>query len=285
MHALVAHIDILGFREMINLAEKTSKTEELFFKIESTLSTLNDYKNEKFIIKQFSDNICISCDFSGHGPDLVNFISNISSIQLHFATDYGIFVRGGVTVGNHFQSDNTIVSPAYIEAYFLETQLAKYPRIITHPKLTKQFYSITKTMAEKSPLLGFYQNLLIDTVDGTHWINYLIWPLLNFTMAIRNSESLLGFWSENKHWLIRHRDKLKIEVCKNLDHLDSLQSIAIAQKHYWLIHQHNRACELYSEVFEQVMSNFGKDFSDSLKIEMEFSTWKIDRQPLWSSYK
>ena len=76
--------------------------------------------------KLFSDCMCISCD--NFGSNLYYMLNELSYLQFSLASQ-GLFVRGAITYGPHFENDRIIFSEALIRAYELE-QKANYPRII-----------------------------------------------------------------------------------------------------------------------------------------------------------
>jgi hypothetical protein len=45
------------------------------------------------------------------------------------------FSRGGITIGSYYSDDNIIFSGGLVEAYTLESKIAKYPRIVVSPKM------------------------------------------------------------------------------------------------------------------------------------------------------
>lgn len=47
----------------------------------------------------------------------------------------GIFTRGAITIGLYYSDENIIFSGGLVEAYNLESKVAKYPRIIVSDKL------------------------------------------------------------------------------------------------------------------------------------------------------
>jgi len=76
----------------------------------------------------FSDCICSSSPFT---PDNVfRFIYALEAIQMNLASN-GVFIRGGIAIGKHFENERMIVSEGLIEAYLLESKQAVFPRIIT----------------------------------------------------------------------------------------------------------------------------------------------------------
>src|SRR5260370_26785242 len=82
------------------------------------------YRNET---RMFSDCICSSSRFE---PDNVfKFIYTIEALQMNLACS-GVFVRGGIAIGRHFENPRMIVSEGLIDAYLLESKEAIVPRVV-----------------------------------------------------------------------------------------------------------------------------------------------------------
>jgi hypothetical protein len=88
----------------------------------------------------------------------------------------GYFMRGGITVGDIFVDDRTIFGPAMNSAYKLESEFAKYPRIVLDPTLLQEF--------EREPLLRnhkhdiptekkYLRDLVKQDADGLYFLDYL----------------------------------------------------------------------------------------------------------------
>jgi hypothetical protein len=123
---VVAFIDVLGFRDAVNGATKTPEKviEDIQKAFTDSLTFLQNSPAKKWSsIRMFSDCICISAE-KEHVLDL---LAELAFVQLSFATNE-LFVRGGVSIGNHFEDDQIIFSRGLIGAYDLE-QRTTYPRI------------------------------------------------------------------------------------------------------------------------------------------------------------
>lgn len=142
--ALVAFIDILGFKNMVT-DYFSGKNKESLLTLENTLkasevhaitfakNVLKQYKIE-VIFKQFSDCVSISMPISEKNESqLLGSISvfiGIVRFYQYILLDNSIMVRGGISIGPHMESTNMIFSEALIKSYKLETEKAIYPRIL-----------------------------------------------------------------------------------------------------------------------------------------------------------
>ena len=164
---MVAFIDLLGFRELVSLSalhqdaaehiyaflvkiQKDQVESEFYADVEtigldesqsgafywelSDKSQSIVRKHYQVEITQFSDSLVLSCERNDKSTSrlLMQYIAKLMVNAFHA----GIFLRGGVTSGllSH-KSGGPLFGPALIEAYFLESQCAKWPRILISPKL------------------------------------------------------------------------------------------------------------------------------------------------------
>ncbi len=156
---LIAFIDILGFKEIVRSSEADDTKLDL---IHSVLDFLKDWeKSEKWNLKlveieedaqkkgvesfdirgktnstSFSDSIVVSVKVE----DNINEMASTLIVNLCFIgaklIEKGVLFRGGLTIGNLIHNDNgTVFGQGLIEAYQLESNNAKFPRIILSDKL------------------------------------------------------------------------------------------------------------------------------------------------------
>lgn len=144
----VAYFDVLGYKEYF----KKDKTQILDFTQKLHLAT-NDTKNSlKFLTNSlllghlgnlkinhsiFSDNIVVYMKAT-HSPfekiRLLTFLTTICDIQRHFVNDYGLLIRGSVTMGPFLATNNCIAGQALIDVVEAE-KAAIFPRITIQPSI------------------------------------------------------------------------------------------------------------------------------------------------------
>ena len=156
---LVAFIDILGFKEIVKQSEKDSSRIELIYSVLSYLKNWEVPKKwnlkfveieedaqkkgiERFDIRNktnstsFSDSIVVSVkvenDINEVASTLIVNLAYIGAILF----EQGILFRGGLTIGNIIHDEHgTVFGQGLIDAYKLESNNSKYPRIILSDKL------------------------------------------------------------------------------------------------------------------------------------------------------
>lgn len=82
----------------------------------------------------------------------------------------GYFCRGAITKGKLFHHKRIIFGSAYIRAYELEGELAKYPRIIVDPKILL-FFDLSDNKVPLAP--AFFGK----DADGLYYQRFLTWFL------------------------------------------------------------------------------------------------------------
>ncbi len=132
----VAFLDILGFK---NLVGQSTKNQDILNIINKALNYTYEIQHDNYhgILSQvefgkqvttFSDSIVISYSTStpGGGFHILMDLIYICNDLLY----NGILVRGGVTVGQLIHDEQKCFGPAMIEAYYMESKKAVYPRIL-----------------------------------------------------------------------------------------------------------------------------------------------------------
>lgn len=204
-HSVSAFIDILGYKELI-LKESLEREAEIFTDLKETIdfalqctsenikSTLN-FIDDKFgsseqlakrlNIKQFSDNIYFSFDYSEHDNyDLyfgIYVISTISCLYQRLMLGKGYFVRGGIAHGLNMVDKNFIFSTALIKA--VETEKGTiYPRITLQKELRDIFIESTD-----NPFRDIAYGQFVEDWAEQVFLN----PFLNYEQRTQKELSLM----------------------------------------------------------------------------------------------
>lgn len=177
---LVAFVDLLGFKKAIFESEsdtniKKSVDKAIYSYLQ--LKTLNDLHTqlvkEKGINKGlydiafFSDCFVISCKKQSDKQKnlYIDFFKGLVNISFKLLS-IGFLIRGGVTYGLLYHQDNMIYGPAMNRAYLLESQQAKYPRILVDGYALQE---ISKDEHSREIM----QYISPDKTDGMMFIDYL----------------------------------------------------------------------------------------------------------------
>lgn len=137
----VAFLDLLGFKTLVDQSDSNQEIlDKINLALEYTAGIRQDnYEGAMSLAKidkhvtVFSDSIVISYATTMPGGgfqvlmDLVYICNDLLGI--------GIPVRGGVTVGKLIHDESKCFGPAMVDAYLMESEKAKYPRVIIDKKV------------------------------------------------------------------------------------------------------------------------------------------------------
>jgi hypothetical protein len=160
-----AFIDILGFTELI---ADIGRGRVGFEVVRDVLHEIHEPRNFEaagfadFRATTISDAIALSTSLSVAG--LAVLIDTVSSLALG-ALEAGYFVRGGLCRGFLYHDKDTVFGEALISAYRLESNVARYPRIM----VTKQVYDD----ALGSNVRPYFLTHLSQAEDGPYFVDVL----------------------------------------------------------------------------------------------------------------
>jgi len=223
-NSLVAFIDFLGFKKLIETT-KPDDIEEIRKHLKAARK-VSDIELPEYVFraddcqgKMFSDSIAISIPV-GSGS-LHALLLLICHIQGEMA-NRGIFLRGAVVVGKHFEDDKVSFGPALNNAIELEKTLALWPRIVIHPDVIKLIDNPIVWLDQGEPIKEDIEDYMCCDTDGITYINYL---------EIFCGE--VNTWDDEKLFLRNHRKHITKEVKTNKNDL------RIVAKYHWLANYHN----------------------------------------------
>ena len=147
----VAFLDILGFKELI----KKSECSDIYNLMDECISSVDfkvdDVADESDITKEYlnsvfsemtlnliSDSVVMSVP-SNKKCSLDVLLFAVCSLVIGCFNKYEVLFRGGISKGKFFSSNNKVYGPALNNAYLLESQNAKAPRIIFTPELLEDY--------------------------------------------------------------------------------------------------------------------------------------------------
>lgn len=303
----VAYFDVLGYKEKFKKSEDISK--KLVEGIESSIKTTKDLVSifndpslesiaemAKIEYKVFSDNVLIcrkKREYSLSEIDLVYFLRLIATIQRVFCEGSRLVVRGGITKGPLYLTNDLVAGKALIDVVELENN-AVYPRIVVDncilndlkPKIQNEFLNkFVETL---------YRDLLIKDTDGKSFLNYIIvydaW--VPFPKEGSQSESVESFeelLKLNKECRLRiptynpeclkevfvilkkHKDFVEKNINdfsqSSNDATKEASRLKTLKKYLWLASFHNKICE---EMYDK------PEFKIHLKSEFNEQTLAFD---------
>ena len=156
----VAFLDILGFKDLVEKEINSGSGEHLEKLLRCHQKCSEIFKPDPTLsIIQFSDSIVISRPYDA--SQFTTFVKTIAEYQ-RYLLDEKLLCRGGVAVNQHFTTGTFTFSAGLIDAYYVESKLARYPRVVVAPDVIDLVY------AESSLPLEF-----IKEDDGLYFIDYI----------------------------------------------------------------------------------------------------------------
>lgn len=252
-------IDALGFSKEIiendngDDSKKANRHLKKFYKaLDKALAHLNDETEELWGAKIFTDNIVLGSPldtWSGGDEEGVfgSIINHLIWYQLTMV-QHGFFIRGGWSRGNLYMDEKIVYGKALIEAYQLECDKAKYPRILLSENMKKMVYKHMGYYVYKNQSPQRY-HLLKDENDDC-FVNYL-YGILDYAESYESVGYMLG---EHKKYI-----KKKLKKFKN----DS----DVLPKYRWLAYYHDFFCRTFFENnTEEYLIDLGKEDSWEIKL-------------------
>jgi hypothetical protein len=254
---LIAFIDILGFKEIVSSSEKDDSKVEFLYSVlnylkswetsESWSSQLVEIEEdaqkkgvENFDIRDktnstaFSDSIVVSVKVENNVNEMAStLIVNLAYIGA-ILFEKGILFRGGLTIGNLIHNENgTVFGKGLIDAYQLESNNAKFPRIVLSDKLLNQLNYPLETKRNRYPYHQYIERFN-DGCVGFHQMIYF---------------QVMESWTEMTDEKLKlSLGKIRKVIINGLD--TSFENPSVFEKFKWLKEQYNKLIILNDFEFE-----------------------------------
>lgn len=172
--SIVGFLDVLGFSDSVTASRKS---ERLRTNIRNLLQEFNNIVSERtgqftenpnlppIKIRFFSDSIMISC--SSVSEQSFRWVLWVICEFFVKSIAHGFFLRGALTIGQHYESENTFFGPALVKAHDIEKSLALWPRCVIDPAALSR-----KDICNKGSWKNRYSYIL-DGADGLPYLDYL----------------------------------------------------------------------------------------------------------------
>jgi hypothetical protein len=175
---LVAFIDILNFRGMINetVDGKGNEDERRIQSVYDAYQVIEkNWRNKNDIAKSkqvtiFSDSIVISVKAQERSQTFWTLLE-IKHLIMDLVWK-GILVRGAIVRGKLIHEEQKVFGPALIEAYTLESKAALYPRIILDRELVEAAGGARASHHDSEDEVSYVRSLLEKDSDGMYYIDY-----------------------------------------------------------------------------------------------------------------
>jgi hypothetical protein len=161
-----AYLDVLGYK---NFLEDDHKKNELFFKdkLTNAFHIFDDVNGSVFQCKVISDSIFLKCNDRNK---FLEFLSLIKKIYISFI-EQGLYLRGGVSYGKHFETDRITYSHVLAKAYELEQNVAYYPRVVIDTNIIEMFESSKSDLISSQLIIKTGSIFFLNIVDSDNWVH------------------------------------------------------------------------------------------------------------------
>lgn len=133
-HAYVAYLDILGYKELL-AADVQAGAQTFKDRMTRAFRTFETVNHSRYQYKAISDSIFITCSDRAAAKE---FLCVVREVYVSFLIE-GLLIRGGVSFGQHFETQSITYSPVLTKAYLLESELAEFPRIMVDSNVYDMF--------------------------------------------------------------------------------------------------------------------------------------------------
>ena len=279
----VAYFDVLGYKEAFKKSEDISA--QLVKSIESSIDLMKKIvfavnniskestkKTPEIEYKIFSDNILIcykDIKDALSALSLVSFLRLIATIQRIFFEGFHLIVRGGITKGPLYLSNDFVGGKALIDAVELENT-AVYPRIVVADCILSELNSKIQNVFQKYIVDASCQDLLIKNAENKSFLNYIVAlnPWIWFPKNTLRPENIENFEELEKNvregrqrkpiynpeclkevyvTLRKHKDFIEKKVnefsLSTNNETEETKRLKILNKYLWLVSFHNKICE------------------------------------------
>ncbi len=128
----VAFLDILGFSQMVEAGgDSVSENLQKLYRCHQAAAAIFA-EDANCSITQFSDSIVLSKPYD---PNEFKWFAEAIANYQRLLLNEGLLCRGGVAVNTHFSNNSFTFSAGLIDAYRIESQHARYPRIVVSQDL------------------------------------------------------------------------------------------------------------------------------------------------------
>lgn len=252
-NSVVVYIDILGYGETIREVHKAGKDKKFLALFRQTLNDLQEILlcdqveketgMHRFEIRTFTDNVVIGIPVTNSvSQHLHECFWKVAHIQLELVLS-GFFVRGAIAVGPVFIDNDIVFGKGLLEAYQVERNLARDPRIVLTAVARDRVLANARQEFRKygHPRMSTLSQFLLRDADGQVYLNYL--------------KTLNSDVHEDRDFkeMFQHRDMVESRL------KESIGKPSIWSKYAWVANYHNYFCDQHARILGDIFKvNLGE---------------------------
>jgi hypothetical protein len=161
-----AYLDILGFRDLVrSLSTDPAHVQSLRRLLQKVHAPPGAELKPKVRVQSISDAVALSTQLNAAALDAM--LQSIAWLMLDLLWE-GYFVRGAVVKGPLYHDDHMVFGKALVDAYYYESEVAKYPRVVVVREVREEI--LKAEMPKAQPEL---MKLLKQSEDGPMFLDVL----------------------------------------------------------------------------------------------------------------
>lgn len=221
----LAYFDILGYKSFFKNDENPydflNVIHGVMDDIHAGVDIAHSISSAEIGIRAYSDNILFYIKDEDNELQAMSALSYLISLtQRRLLEKYSLLIRGGITKGKFYPSNEFVFGKGLIDVYELESKIAIYPRVI----LSKNIFSVETIKALE------HSGYISKDSDDFYFIQYMnaLGKEDNYETIRKNIKTLI-----NRN--CRYKNAVEKEVISDREKLIS--------KYSWLITRYNSFCE------------------------------------------
>ena len=277
--SLVIFLDVLGIKSKLQKMETDEDFKKIYdalYYVQNEFAQKSDEHEKKYeqsigkTVQVFSDCVVISLSLeskmAGSSGTFDPFLAELHYFGLCQMTCVcnGIFIRGGIAIGDWYYEDNILISPALLEAYDLERKISVYP-VLTISKDTFNFFKKHPHRnyynEDIEPIRHLFRRYKTESGKFYHCLDYLgigydgaaDWytrdDLIRYKAErddeVKHDILCESYKKNQKYYLLGHKKAI-------LKALKTLKDEKILKKYLWLTKYHNNFFKQIEPYFSDV---------------------------------
>ncbi len=212
---LILFLDFLGFKELV---DRTTTEPGFLPDLVAAMDVVGNLGADSRgllrsqEITQFSDSIVVSYDVSD--PSAAFWLLADIALCVVDLASRGFLVRGAITVGDLYHTRHHVVGPAMVEAYRLESKVAKTPRVLIDKSvlaIARRARSNQHTPREEA---NYTRAFMTKDKDGLYFFDYVSWQSVievtggndrSYGKYLERIGRLVWVGLKHKEWSVREK--------------------------------------------------------------------------------
>ena len=167
---------ICGFIDILGAKEKMmNESEDFAINVDNWFASLPKLRSEHLDIRSSSDSIIFSLKIKYDYASLLDISLIVIYLVQRAYFDIGCLLRGGISYGKLYVGKSSILGPALIRAYEIETKEAIYPRVVIDDSIEMLFRNSTDQNVHDA-----FSSVFQKDFDNRLYVRYSLSNLLNF---------------------------------------------------------------------------------------------------------